>query len=405
MIEKLAIAVAIGRFYSEKLADSSLRKTNHDLFRGSLTVYLKNKDVEMSASLVDETNDQINDELINLISRAISASDSQTKVAIETLVPHFLDSFLDVVANKLGAEALFQAITSQDDSILEDLNDQLVEDNYKSFANSGTFSLNSLYGIRRIQNFVDIASTGSGLSHSAASMLLGIVLPIILAVIKRKLVSENTLNTPELINLFREQKESFAESLSASLSHVPEPEDELITPVVSDDVNSYNVDTDTEVEAKPAVSRTLIILLLISILLLFGNQLFLRLSTEPMSLPDAELNRATLGVEKKTFTTAEKESLEALKIILDSVTSTLSTITNPKTAKSKLPDLAQYADDFDRLSQKMSANVKPEAAALVTSSIPQMEVYYERIKKIPGGQIIVGPVLDDLFKKLVNTFI
>ncbi len=366
---------------------------------------LKSKDVEMSASLVDETNDQINDKLINLISRAISASDSQTKVAAETLVPHFLDSFLGVVANKLGAEALFQAVTSQDDSILEDLNDQLVEDNYKSFANSGTFSLNSLYGIRRIQSFVDTASTGSGLSHSAASMLLGIVLPIILAVIKRKLVTENTLNTPELINLFHEQKESIAESLSASLSHVPEPEDELITPVVSDDVSSYNVDTNTEVEAKPTVSRTLIILLLISILLLFGNQLFLRLSTEPMNLPGAELNRATLGVEKKTFTTAEKESLEALKVILDSVTSTLSTITNPKTAKSKLPDLAQYADDFDRLSQKMSANVKPEAAALVTSSIPQMEVYYERIKKIPGGQIIVGPVLDDLFKKLVNTFI
>ena len=372
---------------------------------------LKNKDVEMSASLVDETNDQINDELINLISRAISASDSQTKVAIETLVPHFLDSFLGVVANKLGAEALFQAVTSQDDSILEDLNDQLVEDNYKSFANSGTFSLNSLYGIRRIQSFVDTASTGSGLSHSAASMLLGIVLPVILAVIKRKLVTENTLNTPELVNLFHEQKESIAESLSASLAHATEPEDELITPVVSEDVSSYSVYTDsntvtnTEVEVKPTVSRTLIILLLISILLLFGNQLFLRLSTEPMSLPDAELNRATLGVEKKTFTTAEKESLEELKVILDSVTNTLSAITNPKTAKSKLPDLAQYADDFDRLSQKMTANVKPEAAALVTSSIPQMEVYYERIKKIPGGQIIVGPVLDDLFKKLVNTFI
>ena len=36
LIEKLAIAVAIGHFYSEKLADSSLRKTNHELVRGSL---------------------------------------------------------------------------------------------------------------------------------------------------------------------------------------------------------------------------------------------------------------------------------------------------------------------------------------------------------------------------------
>ena len=31
LIEKLAIAVAIGRFYSENMADSSLRKTNHEL--------------------------------------------------------------------------------------------------------------------------------------------------------------------------------------------------------------------------------------------------------------------------------------------------------------------------------------------------------------------------------------
>ena len=33
LIEKLVIAVAIGHFYSEKLANYSLRKMNHDLFR------------------------------------------------------------------------------------------------------------------------------------------------------------------------------------------------------------------------------------------------------------------------------------------------------------------------------------------------------------------------------------
>ncbi len=41
MIEKLAIAVAIGHFYSEKLADSSLRKTNHELIRASLISTVK----------------------------------------------------------------------------------------------------------------------------------------------------------------------------------------------------------------------------------------------------------------------------------------------------------------------------------------------------------------------------
>jgi len=39
LIEKLAIVVIIGHFYSEKLADSSLRKTNHELIRASLWVF------------------------------------------------------------------------------------------------------------------------------------------------------------------------------------------------------------------------------------------------------------------------------------------------------------------------------------------------------------------------------
>ncbi len=54
LIEKLAIAVAIVHFYSEKLANYSLRKTIHDLFRASLSLRVWRFDLFLLAQAVIE---------------------------------------------------------------------------------------------------------------------------------------------------------------------------------------------------------------------------------------------------------------------------------------------------------------------------------------------------------------
>jgi len=355
----------------------------------------------MSAFLINKIKHPINDELINLVSRAIHSSDNQTQTAINHAIPDFLTSFLDVIANKLGAESLFQSVTTQDDSILEHLNDQLIEDNHKSFANSGTFSLNSLFGMRKIESLVNHVSSHSGLSHGASSTLLGIIMPIVLSVIKRELENDNKLNTSNLIHLLNKQKESILESIP--LAYSTENDDDLMTPAILAKQTKGTVETSKPV--KSAISRKLLALLFFSIILFLANQVYLYLSTKPMNLPKLEPIQTTLDTGKLELTAAEKESLEELSAILDAVINTLSEITNTQTAEIKLADLTQHTKDFDNLSKKMTASAKSEAAILVQSKVPQMQVYYDRIKRIPAGQIIIEPVINNLMTKLADTFI
>ncbi|MEE9338832.1 MAG: DUF937 domain-containing protein [Methylococcaceae bacterium] len=246
----------------------------------------------MSFNLVDRVKSHIDDGLIKQISHAVNGSDSQTQAAVDNAIPSLLNNFLSITINKLGAESLFQSVNTQNDVILEHLDKQLIGDNHKSFANSGTFSLNLLLGTRKIQALVDVVSESSGLSHQSASSILGIMMPIILSVIKQDLQSTDKLNTRELVGFLEQQQSSIVEALPASFTTSLVSRNELeglaqesmgATPVIEGVRKRRRV---RRTKRKNLLLIKLLPLLLFFLFLYFIYQVFFKPKNEPMALPE-----------------------------------------------------------------------------------------------------------------------
>ncbi len=374
-----------------------------------------NKDTKMSFNLVDRVKSHINGDLIRQISRAVNGSDSQTQTAVDNAIPSLLNDFLSITVNKLGAESLFQSVNTQNDAILEHLDKQLIDDNHKSFANSGTYSLNLLLGARKIRALVDVVSGSSGLSHQSASSLLGIIIPIILSVIKQDLQGTGKLNTRELVSFLEQQHPSILEALPASFTT------NLMSRHEIEGLTQESIGTTPKIEGvreRRRVRRTKrkssllikwLLFLLLLLFLYFIFQVFFKPKNEPMTLPEVvQSTTQPSEVNKKILTTAEGGPLNKLKLILNAVTEALSNITDIESAKTGLVELELYATELDSLNlqmQGLSEDAKSEATRLVNSTIPEMEIFYDQIKTIPGGQTMIEPVIDRLIKKLVDMFI
>ncbi len=367
----------------------------------------------MSFNLVEMVKNHINNDLINLISRAVNGSDIQTQAAINSAVPGLFDNFSDTISNELGADSLFQAVDSQDDSMLDCLSDQLIENNHKSFANSGAYSLNSLLGVSKIESLINGMSKDSGLSHSSSSILMRILTPIILSVIKRKLYKDNRLNVIDLVGLLKEQQTAnFFEKGEVN----GEESSVQINKTVMTDTKKVGITGKKRRNGKDerkVITRKKwlpLLYLLLFAALFFAYSLFFNPNQKSVELSkgDSTVKVENVTTVKNVLTTAERSSLEELKTILASVTTTLKNITDANTAKARLGELEQAVVNLEDLSQNMqtmSTEAKLEAASLVNSKVPQMEVFYERVKNNPEGKIIIEPVINRLMKKLADTFI
>lgn len=368
----------------------------------------------MGFSLVDLIRGNINDEVINLVSRAVSGSNEQTEAGINSMVPALLTKLSKITSSKLAREALFQSVSQQDETISDNLTENLIDDNYKALVSSGSFSVNSLLGIRGIKSLVDGVSRSSGLSSNSSSQLLGISMPLVLSAIKNKLIEEDNLSSAGVAEFFQDQKASIAEHLP---EHFFETADVITTPggsrsperkVIHDgNINPRLTHTD---EDSSSLLAKFLPLLLLPIIFFFAYQFFYKKAvapfTLPASLPDTQ-QISQVGQNNK-LTQVETKSLDELYQIFDSVESLLDEITDTRTAKAKLTGLEKKVDSLNDLSLKMrgmSSATKTEAASLVKARIPQMQATVDRINKIPGGTSAIEPIIDKLIQISVNSFI
>lgn len=373
----------------------------------------------MGFSLVDLIRGNINDEVINLVSRAVSGSNEQTEAGINSMVPALLTKLSKITSSKLAREALFQSVSQQDETISDNLTENLIDDNYKALVSSGSFSVNSLLGIRGIKSLVDGVSRSSGLSSNSSSQLLGISMPLVLSAIKNKLIEEDNLSSAGVAEFFQDQKASIAEHLP---EHFFETADVITTESSNSPGSSKNPErkvihdgninprlTHTDEDSSSLLAKFLPLLLL-PIIFFFAYQFFYKKAvapfTLPASLPDTQ-QISQVGQNNK-LTQVETKSLDELYQIFDSVESLLDEITDTRTAKAKLTGLEKKVDSLNDLSLKMrgmSSATKTEAASLVKARIPQMQATVDRINKIPGGTSAIEPIIDKLIQISVNSFI
>jgi len=146
-------------------------------------------------------------------------------------------------------------------------------------------------------------------------------------------------------------------------------------------------------------------LLLLIGALLIGYNFFKGKTTQPsqpsqdITIQKKEMNQ---GNSKANNTVIQKaQPIQQIRTILDSVVTSLGSISNVNSAKAVLPSLTEatqqlesFADKLDRIPKSQ----KPAVISVVSSTIPRLKAIIDKVYTQPG----VGKILEPVLRKLLN---
>ena len=390
----------------------------------------------MSFNLIDLINDQFSDQVRNKLGQFLDGSEARNSLAISSAIPGILSGLINLGVTDKEAVSLFEIINDQDDSILDNLDDLLGGDKQSSILEMGTKSLGSLFGEGSTENLINAVSDYSGSNKNKIGYLIGFLFPIILGVIKRKLLGvEGSFDIDNLRDLLNDQKENvlvampfgFSDELESSgfETIILDAEDKLefedfdiidndiIKFDINDKLDSVNSEiidldltgkaefiTDNVIHSKQVVAKTrkpiMINVLLIAILIGAGF-----LSYGHFIKGGIENSNFTNSGQMKTLATDRLG--KELTSELGNLTKTFGNITDLNSANASLLNLSATTEKLGSLAGKMSKlpeETRKPIVQIVEGNIPLLQNELNKLGNIPGVGEILKPSLKNLSIKL-----
>ena len=172
----------------------------------------------MSFNLVDLIKDQVSGQVLGQISNAVGESSDKTQSVVEGAIPALLGGFMDKASSSEGAGALFDAVSKQDDSILDNLSGMIGSGNKSSLIESGGSALGSLFGGSGASGLVNAVSGSSGMSSGGTSTILSMLAPMVMSTIKRFMSGGGNNDANGLATMLASQKDNIAGALPSGLA-------------------------------------------------------------------------------------------------------------------------------------------------------------------------------------------
>ena len=172
----------------------------------------------MSFNLVDLIKDQVGGQVLGQISNAIGENSDKTQSVVEGAIPALLGGFMDKASTGEGAGALFDAVNSQDDSILDNLSGMIGSDNKTSLIESGGSALGSLFGSSGASGLVSAISGSSGMSAGGTSTVVSMLAPMVMGTIKRFMSGGDSNDASGLATMLTSQKDNIAGAMPSGLA-------------------------------------------------------------------------------------------------------------------------------------------------------------------------------------------
>ncbi len=166
----------------------------------------------MSFNIVNLVKDQIQDQLLGQIGGLLGNEGSKASGAIDSMIPGILSGLSGTASSPAGADSLFSAVQDQDDSLLDNIGSLLGGGQAASIIDNGNGVLNSLLGAGGLGKLAGVLSAFSGISKGGTSSLMGILAPIIIGAIKRKVMGDG-LNAGSLASLLGGQSSNIAAAM------------------------------------------------------------------------------------------------------------------------------------------------------------------------------------------------
>lgn len=170
----------------------------------------------MSFNLIDTVKGHTDGQLLGQMSQLLGEESANAGIALDSAVPAMLSGLLGTTRTSKGADSLFSAVQDHDDQVLDNLGAMLSSGKASAVIENGNSVLGELLGRGGLGKLAGVLSTFTGLSRGGTGSLIGMLTPVIMGVLKRKVSSEG-LNSANLARLFSDQAENFTDSMPEGL--------------------------------------------------------------------------------------------------------------------------------------------------------------------------------------------
>jgi hypothetical protein len=157
------------------------------------------------------------DDVLSRIASLVGLSPEQARTGIGGAVPAILAGLVGVAQRPEGRDQLAATLRDQDPGPLDNLSGMLSGDRGTSLVNSGSNTLNSLFGQSKVNGLVGALSRYAGLNESSTASLLGAVAPAVMGVLGREQRAQG-LDSQGLARMLADQKDDIAHALPAGLA-------------------------------------------------------------------------------------------------------------------------------------------------------------------------------------------
>ena len=163
----------------------------------------------MSFNLVDLVKGQLGGPALGQLGALLGEDNNKTEAALGAAVPGLL-SGLTSQANSDGGASLFDAVSKQDDSMLDNIGGLLTGGNSSSVMDQGSSMLGSILGNGAAGGLASAVAGLTGIGGKSSSGLMGLLMPIVLGMVKRKIFGGGgfSQNAGGLLSLLNGQKDN-----------------------------------------------------------------------------------------------------------------------------------------------------------------------------------------------------
>ncbi len=172
----------------------------------------------MSFNLVDLIKDQVNGQVLGQISNAVGETPEATKSAIEGAIPAVLGGLMNKASSEEGAASLFEAVSKQDDTILDNFSGLIASSKKDSLVGSGKHMVGSLLGGETATGVVSAISSTTSVNESSANSIVGMVAPMVMSTVKRFMAGGGEMDQAGLSSMLMSQKDNISAALPKGLS-------------------------------------------------------------------------------------------------------------------------------------------------------------------------------------------
>ncbi len=385
----------------------------------------------MSFNLVDLVKGQLGGPALGQLGSLLGEDSNKTEAALGAAIPGLL-SGLTSSANADGGGSLFNAVKDADDSLLDNIGGMLTGNNSSNMMNQGSSLLGSLLGNGAMGGLASAVSGLTGIGGKSSSGLMGILAPIIMGIIKRKLFGGSgfSQNAGGLMSLLNGQKDNVQAAMPAGFS------DQLQSSGFMDQMANFgsgaaNAAGNAANAAGDAVSgaantvgnaagnaadaagnaassgggflkKFLPIAILVALALLAWN--FIKGKSAPDM--DGAVSTAVEGA-KDAMPSIDVDGTDVgaeFGNIFSSATSTVEGITDVDSAKAAIPafnDITGKVDGLSGMWDKVPEAGRGQLGGMITDNIGKLTPALDKVQEIPGVGDVLGPVTGPLLEKLM----